>query len=296
MTNSPFFTIVIPTYNRAGFIEKTIRSVLAQDYSKFEILIVDDGSKDNTSEVVDSIKDHRIRYYRKENGERGAARNFGCCLAKGEYVNFIDSDDLIYHNHLSSAVAVITRRNRPPVFHLGYDVKTAEGKLIQTVGRIRNVNAELLHGNVLSCNGVFIEHSVLIQNPFNEDRELASLEDWELWLRLSARFGILHEAVVTSTVIQHNERSVMTGSIGKIEKKVERFTHYVLSDALNKSVFKEKLSIPVASAYSYAALHMALGRAPRRKIAEYLGRAIGRNFREMFRKRFLVILKLIVFR
>src|SRR5687768_8905461 len=120
MRSNPLFTIVVPTYNRAGFIGKTVLSILAQEYSDFEVLIVDDGSTDSTFEVIDSIKDHRIRYIKIENGERGAARNFGCRLAKGEYVNFVDSDDLLYPNHISSAAAFITAQHGPPVFHLGY--------------------------------------------------------------------------------------------------------------------------------------------------------------------------------
>jgi glycosyltransferase involved in cell wall biosynthesis len=75
--SSPLFSIVIPTYNRAHLITKTIESVLAQEDGDFEILVVDDGSSDNTGEVVSRIFDPRLTYFRKENAERGAARNFG---------------------------------------------------------------------------------------------------------------------------------------------------------------------------------------------------------------------------
>ena len=74
---SPLFSIVIPTYNRAHLIGKTIESVLRQEFTDFEILIVDDGSKDNTEEVASTFTDKRIRYLKKQNAERGAARNYG---------------------------------------------------------------------------------------------------------------------------------------------------------------------------------------------------------------------------
>src|SRR5687767_9278561 len=99
---SPVFSIVIPTYNRAHLIKKTIESVLAQDFADFELLVVDDGSKDDTESVVSSFTDKRVHYFKKQNGERGAARNFGAARAKGSYLNFFDSDDLLYRNHLST--------------------------------------------------------------------------------------------------------------------------------------------------------------------------------------------------
>ena len=77
----PYFSIIIPTYNRASLITKTIESVLLQDEA-FEIVVVDDGSTDDTKEVVNSLLDSRVKYFYKENGERGAARNFGAQKSK----------------------------------------------------------------------------------------------------------------------------------------------------------------------------------------------------------------------
>ena len=72
-----FFSIIIPTYDRASFITKTINSVLSSEFTDFEIIVVDDGSTDNTSEIVSAIQDNRIKYIYQENKERGAARNNG---------------------------------------------------------------------------------------------------------------------------------------------------------------------------------------------------------------------------
>jgi glycosyltransferase involved in cell wall biosynthesis len=100
---SPFFSIVIPTYNRADLIAATLRSVHTQEFIDFEVLIIDDGSKDNTAEVVQSfIADARFQYLPKPNEERGVARNYGLARARGEYVLFLDSDDRLHSNHLST--------------------------------------------------------------------------------------------------------------------------------------------------------------------------------------------------
>src|SRR5690554_3150909 len=94
--NNILFSVIIPTYNRASLITKTIESVIDQSYQNFEIIVVDDGSTDNTKEVVKLIMDPRLKYFYVENGERGRARNIGTFHAEGKYVTFLDSDDLWY--------------------------------------------------------------------------------------------------------------------------------------------------------------------------------------------------------
>lgn len=90
----PVFTIITPTYNRAYLIERTINSILAQTYNDWEYIIIDDGSTDNTEEVVQKyLNDSRIRYIKKENTGAAHSRNVSALYAKGEYVVFLDSDD-----------------------------------------------------------------------------------------------------------------------------------------------------------------------------------------------------------
>src|SRR5688572_21324050 len=111
----PFFSIIIPTYNRADRIAATIHSILAQTFRDFEILIVDDGSTDNTKQVVYGFTDNRIKYHRKKNEERGAARNAGISMSEGEYITFIDSDDIFYEDHLTVAKQFIDQHAEPEV-------------------------------------------------------------------------------------------------------------------------------------------------------------------------------------
>src|SRR5690242_136065 len=150
--SSPFFSIVIPTYNRAHLIGKTIRSVLQQEFTDFEVLVIDDGSKDNTAEVMQTFSDPRINYFPKQNGERGAARNYGATRARGRYINFFDSDDLMYPNHLRVASQMIATQADPEIFHLAYDYQLEDGTVIS---RINDFDAQIkqtvLFNNKLSC-------------------------------------------------------------------------------------------------------------------------------------------------
>src|SRR4051794_21695728 len=138
----PFFSVVIPTYNRAHIVRETIESVLAQTDPDFEVIVVDDGSTDATGDVVAEVTDPRVSYVRKQNAERGAARNFGAARALGRYVNFVDSDDVLYPHHLATARRLIAIADHPEILHLGYEMKDGAGAVIARVdsfeGRLNN--------------------------------------------------------------------------------------------------------------------------------------------------------------
>lgn len=105
---TPFFSVVIPLYNRAAIVGDTIRSVQAQDWQDFEIVVIDDGSHDNPEPVIEALGDPRVRYIRQENAGGGAARNRGIAAARGRYIAFLDSDDLFLPGKLSTMAAALT--------------------------------------------------------------------------------------------------------------------------------------------------------------------------------------------
>src|SRR6185312_5112303 len=155
-SSSIFFSIIIPTYNRAALISDTIKAALNQTYKNFEVIIVDDGSSDNTGEVVALIKDERLKYFKKKNEERGAARNYGTEKALGDYINFVDSDDIIYPHHLQKAYEFILKHSKPEVFHFGYEIVTPQNALVKRVDNLKgNINKKLIVDNFLSPIGMF---------------------------------------------------------------------------------------------------------------------------------------------
>ena len=99
----PLFSVVIPAYNAEKFILLTLQSILRQTVQDFEIVVINDGSTDNTLEVLRSVSDSRLRVITRENGGECAARNHGFREARGNYVSFIDSDDVWLENHLEQA-------------------------------------------------------------------------------------------------------------------------------------------------------------------------------------------------
>ncbi len=131
MSIEPFFSIIIPTYNRAHTIRKAIDSIINQSYGDWELIIVDDGSTDNTKSVVDSYTDPRIKYVWQENQERSAARNHGIKLANGEWICFQDSDDEYLPDHLEVLYDGICHFPEYKVFRTGMYIYI-NGKLAKT--------------------------------------------------------------------------------------------------------------------------------------------------------------------
>lgn len=219
-TQDPLFSIILPTYNRAHLIGETIHSILKQEWREFELWVVDDGSTDDTEAVVSQFADERVHYVKKENGERGAARNYGAARARGKYFNFFDSDDLMYANHLKVAKAIMEEYNGPEFFHLGYDFKTPDGTITHKVNDLNEVRIkDVFFDNFLSCNGVFVRGDIAKKYPFEENRDLASAEDWELWIRLLSRYPLRFSNEITSSVICHENRSIRTIPTSKVLKR-----------------------------------------------------------------------------
>ncbi len=100
----PAVSVIIPTYNRSNLVKEAVESVLQQTYTDFEVLVVDDGSTDDTRSVVKQIQDSRIKYYYKDNGGQSSARNLGLIKAKGKYIAYLDEDDLWPTEYLETVI------------------------------------------------------------------------------------------------------------------------------------------------------------------------------------------------
>lgn len=294
MNRSPFFSVIIPTYNRASFIEATIQSVLNQTFQDFEVIVVDDGSTDSTEEIVARFASKKIRYFKKRNEERGAARNFGVAKATSTYVTFLDSDDILYQNHLQTAFQQIQLHPHHKVFHLGYEIRNEGGQVLNQISKLGTINRALLSGNPMSCVGVFLQSQVAKENPFNEDRLLAGLEDWEAWLRIGAKYKFVAVNGITACLIEHSCRSVSSASQEKLVLKMNAFILCVKLNQQLKLAYRDKLEYVVASVYTYTALHLLIDKSSKRLALKFLVNGISHNSFEIFRRRFYVILKLLV--
>lgn len=190
MNNRPLVSIVIATYKRSRLVPRAIESVRKQTYGNVEILVVDDGSPDDTRSVVESIQDDRIRYMRHEkNKGLPAARNTGIRAAKGEYIAFLDDDDEWRENKLERQLQAIEH----------FDAVVC-GALIsgrpRSVHNRPNVTLDDLRDYIPDPSGLLVKASVIKDLLFDESLKLG--EDWDAFIRIAQRhtIGFIEESLV----------------------------------------------------------------------------------------------------
>ncbi len=187
----PFFSVVIPTYNRSDKLKRAVESVLVQTFTEYEILVMDDGSTDDTANVMASFSDSRIVYQWEENfGGPARPRNRGIEIAKGEWICFLDADDFwsedklkICHENINENVDFLYHK-----LDIVRDIPKRFGRLNVKSWQVHSpVSIDLLlRGNAIANSSVVVRRSVLEKaGRISEDLKLISAEDYNTWLRVS---------------------------------------------------------------------------------------------------------------
>jgi glycosyltransferase involved in cell wall biosynthesis len=201
----PKVSVVIPSYNCLGYLPKTLDSLLQQTFTDYEAIVVNDGSTDNTVEWFDrEVKDPRIKIVSQENQGLAIARNTGILNSTGEYVAFLDSDDLWEATKLEKQVACLDSN---PEVGLVYTWTLLIDEQDRSTGRAFNWTAEgnvwktFTHWNPIGCGSVaMVRRSCLDEVGLFEPRlsRFNVNEDWEMWLRIAARypFKVIKENLV----------------------------------------------------------------------------------------------------
>ena len=190
----PKVSVVIPTYNLSHMVGETINSVLQQTEPDMEVIIVDDGSTDSTREVVEAITDSRVKYFYKDNGGTPSSYNYGFSKAKGEYVAFLDHDDLWPNNYLQVMLGHLENNSE---FGAAYGLITVlypDGSKIKSYRRPKGksgwLTSDLFKRNYIWNSATIIRRSVLDGFCFDESLRVGC-EDRDYFLRLSTRIQFL---------------------------------------------------------------------------------------------------------
>jgi glycosyltransferase involved in cell wall biosynthesis len=256
----PKVSVIIPTYNRAQMVCRAIDSVLAQTLQDAEIIVVDDGSTDGTGKILADRYGDRIRCSWQENQGRAVARNRGVQAAGGEYVLFLDSDDLLLPQSLELLLGFLD--TRPEV-----DVVYSDGYYCDTQGRdIQRISAErpaIDHDDLLETmvitNVVVACHSAMVRRRCLEalgypyfDENLRGTEDADLWLRLAAqgsRFAYLDALTCKYRVHDGNESSFRSPNFARRQRCLRCQQHKIM-----KASYFPTLSTRVKAAFFYKLL------------------------------------------
>lgn len=188
----PKVSAIIPTYNAMTYLSETVDSVLHQTFTDFELIIVDDGSSDRTVQWVSELEDPRVRLICQENQGATVARNTGITEARGEYIAFLDHDDLWHPTKLEKQVRCLDENPTVGLVHTWMVLVDEHGK---STGRVMNSNAEgdiwkqLLEKNTVASSSVMLRRCCFeTVGVFSPSRDFYTVEDWEFWIRIAAHY------------------------------------------------------------------------------------------------------------
>lgn len=255
-------SVIIPTYNCERFVRQAVESALAQTYGNLEVIVVDDGSTDQTSNVLRPLQD-RIQYVVQQNRERAAARNHGLRVATGDIVAFLDADDLWPHNHIQVALDAL---NGDPTCDLVWgDViyMDVQGKELWRASQ-KNENEQIFEALLMKN---FINQSSVVARKrcfsevggFNEDRELSGSEDWEMWLRIASRFSCRHLPNHFTYYRLHDSWTMSNPSVA--ERSMRHAFKIIINTPLYAARLPKKMSVVEARHFVTMAInYYAVGR------------------------------------
>jgi glycosyltransferase involved in cell wall biosynthesis len=241
----PRVSIVIPTYNGLKFLPQTIASVMAQTFQNFELLLIDDGSSDGTAEWVAQVNQaqslqaesinttdhqidrqtgHQIRFFQQQRGGVSAARNLGIQNAVGEFVAFLDADDLWVPTKLAHQVDYLTQHPQVGLVHGWIALMDEAGTLTGRVLSSRPEDSSLAHlltKNSVACQTVMVRRSCFEQAGVF-DAKADTVEDWDVWMRVAKFYPI----AVLPEVLAHY-RQVET-SLSRSHERMAPIYEYVI--------------------------------------------------------------------
>ena len=225
MYNEPLISIIVPTFNRAHLLPRAINSILNQTYDDFEIIIVNDGSTDNTEEVVNSFDDSRIIYHHNEiNKGVLNTKNTGFDLARGRYITKLDDDDELLPNALYEAMKEFEIASKDGVKLLWFNCIDAEIEKISGKSPDKECN---IHYNDLLCGTIAGDHWIVLARDLLEDNrfdEKLWANEGQLWLKLHRKSkGRYIPKILYKAYRCHGERICTESPLKHLHRKI--YTH-----------------------------------------------------------------------
>lgn len=251
----PKVSVIIPAYNAMAYLPETIATVLEQTYTDFEVLVINDGSTDNIKEWISQIEDSRVKLVSQINSGLAAARNRGIQESVGEYLAFLDADDLWEITKLEKQVKVLDTHSQVGLVYTWVTYVDRQGK---STGRTvnyqfeGNVWSELVQRNLIECGSVALVRRSCLEQVGLFDEQLSSLnvgEDWDMWLRIAAHYDF---KVVKEPLVYYRQ---LPGSSSKNWQLVA----VSLRAVIEKAFADASLELLPLRNKSYANAHLVLG-------------------------------------
>ena len=230
-SRGPLVSIIMPAYNAEKYILESIDSVIAQTYKSWELIVVDDGSVDSTSVVVRNFKDRRVKLIEQINSGVSKARNSGIENAKGEYITFLDSDDLWEKYKLEVQVSYMLNNPSVILSYTDYVSFINDGERVKNKQlypfKIKSLKDRILVFNFIATLTVMVKSKIL-KDVGGFDIDLFGPEDWDLWIKISKMGGIGHIEKKLSLYREH-EGGISKNKKRQLEEEYKILLRHVLA-------------------------------------------------------------------
>lgn len=232
-------SVIVPCYNAMQFLPKTLSSALQQTYYNFEVILVNDGSTDPIKAWASELQDNRVRLISQANKGLAGARNTGIEHARGEYIAFLDADDLWHPEKLARQVAVLAA-DAEAGFVYTWALLIDEGdrplRKTWTISEEGNVWPKIIEGNIIACGSVPMIRRACIETV-GLFADISLCEDWDFWLRMAAHYPF---RVVEEILVFYRETS---GSLSRAEdngmaqklREMDKSYHFLIDRAFAKT-------------------------------------------------------------
>ncbi|MHC5615217.1 MAG: glycosyltransferase [Nostoc sp.] len=251
-------SVIIPSYNSEKTIKKTIESVLNQTFSDLELIVINDGSKDSTLEIISNFKDSRIKVFSFENSGGNISRNRGLKYAVGKFVSFLDADDIWTADKLASQLQALQKNLGAKVAYSWTDYIDENGEILLSGTHITvngNVYEKLLVSNFLEngSNPLIYREALIELGGFDES--LNAAQDWDMWLRLASKFDFV--CVPSVQILYRMSSNSVSSNLVRQEKSCLQVLKRAykerpsLRDAPSLSTLKNSWNLSLANLYKY---------------------------------------------
>jgi glycosyltransferase involved in cell wall biosynthesis len=263
MVSKPLVSAIITTFNRRNFLREALHSVLTQDYQNIEVIVIDDGSTDESFREIQGAL-APVRYVWKENGGISGARNLGISLAKGSYIAFLDCDDLWRKNKLAAQVEALATSNVPLVYT--NETWIRNGRHLNQKKRHAKFSGwiypQCLPLCIISPSSALIEKRVLDEVGLF-DEAMPVCEDYDLWLRITCRYPVLF--LEDRLIVK---RGGHDDQLSKSQEAMDRFRIDSLLKMLQSDLLTPELSRLTAEELVRKAVVYAKGAEKRGRVEE----------------------------
>jgi len=252
ITTNPLISVIIPTYNRGWIVKEAIDSVLSQNFLDFELIVVDDGSTDNTKDILNAYKNN-IKVLKHNNQGVSAARNKGISLASGMFIAFLDSDDLWMPDKLSMQVDFFNK-NKEALICQTEEIWIRNNVRVNPKKRHKKLSGMIFEPSLCLC--MVSPSAVMIKKELFEavglfDENLPACEDYDLWLRISSGYPVY--LIDTPLIIKRGGHDDQLSQAPGLDKyRIQAIKKIIESNALSTKQYRAAVKILKEKCHIYA--------------------------------------------